>query len=286
MLDAIVIGGGPAGISAAVYIARGNLKVAVLYKDGGSLERAEAIENYYGLARPVTGAQLLENGLAQAKRLGVEVIAEEVTAIEKLEHFEVTTPTNHYTAKAVLLATGKRRAMPKISGLKELSGKGVSFCAVCDGFFYRGKRLALIGSGDYAAHELEALFAFTDQITVFTNGNPVSQLLESKNARLVTEPIQSLAGDGRVRAVIIGDGTEYEIDGVFVAQGTAGAADFARKLGVLTEGENIVVDEHFKTNIEGLYAAGDCIGGLLQIAKAVSDGAHAATRMISYCKKA
>lgn len=282
--DVVIIGGGPAGQSAAIYLARGGAKVLVIGKDGGSLERAEEVANYYGVYPPVTGAELIEAGTKQAESFGAKVISAEVTSIEMSEHFEIITPNNNYTAKAVLLATGKRRYVPKIAGIKDFIGKGVSFCAVCDGFLYRGKRLALIGSGDYATHELEELSRFSKDIIVFTNDKPKSDKFPFEQA-IISGKIAQVAGGTRAQEIVLTDGSTYAVDGIFVAEGTAGAADFARKLGVITEGENISVDAQFMTNIDGLYAAGDCVGGLLQVAKAVSEGAQAAMNILGFIKK-
>lgn len=284
MFDTIIIGKGPAGISAALYLKRAGFDVLVLGKDGGALAKTEKIENYYGLERPLSGKELLERGESQAAALGIEVRAAEVTAIEKAEAFTVRTEKDALEAKTVLLATGKSRVKANIEGLERLRGRGVSFCAVCDGFFYRGKRLGVIGSGAYALSELSELTRFTQEITLFTNGSPLTAQNIPEGISIVTEPIRSIDG-GQVVEGITTETQTVPLDGVFVAIGTAGAADFALKLGVLTNGSDLAVDADFMTNVDGLYAAGDAVGGFLQIAKAVSDGALAAKSMIRRLKK-
>lgn len=283
MKDVIVIGKGPAGISTAVYLKRAGLDVSVIGKGYGSLEKTEKIENYFGFETPIIGTELVDKGIKQAENIGIEVISDEVTSIEKYEDFIIKTVNNSYEAKAVLLATGKSRVSINIDGFEEYKGKGISFCAVCDGFFYKNKKLAVIGNGDYAAHELSDLLNFSKDITLFTNGLDLTTDKIPDGVKIVTEKITKFFGDEKIKGIATGD-TNYEIDGVFVAIGTASASDFALKMGVFTEKDNIVVDENFMTNVDGLFAAGDAIGGFLQISKAVSDGAHASVSIIKYVK--
>ena len=283
--DVIVVGKGPAGLSAAIYMARAGLRVTVLGKDTGALERAHLIENYYGFAEPVSGETLQQNGERQAARFGVAILPEEVTSVMKEEAFFVKTSEATYTAKAVLLATGKPRQGLRIKGFEEARGKGVSFCAVCDGFFYRNKRIGVIGSGEYAAEELVELLHFSGAVTLFTNGEPLTTAKIPEGTPIVTDKItEILLGDNGLVSGIVTEAGVYALDGIFVAVGTASAADFALKIGVLLDGNSIVVDADYRTNVEGLYAAGDCIGGYLQVAKAVADGALASRRIIPYVR--
>ncbi|MEE3397334.1 MAG: NAD(P)/FAD-dependent oxidoreductase, partial [Succiniclasticum sp.] len=145
-MDIIIIGSGPAGISAALYAKRAGADVTVISRGSGALAKAEKIENYYGLAGPVTGAELEASGIAGAKRLGVNFIEDEVVGVSMNDDFTglvVQTPNRTCEAKAVVLAAGSTRLAPKIPGLKELEGKGVSYCAICDAFFYRQKTVAV-----------------------------------------------------------------------------------------------------------------------------------------------
>ena len=284
MFDAIVIGKGPAGISAAIYLARANRNVLVIGKGIGALEKAEKIDNYYGFTDTISGEELSKQSIKQAERLGIEILTDEVTSIEKAHAFTVSTPSNTYQAKSIFLASGKQRTGLKVKGFREFQGKGISFCAVCDGFFYRDKALALIGSGDYAAHEYEQLRSLTDKITVFTDGSKDISKLFPTDANIVYDKITEISGDVKVEEVLTSGDESYPVDGIFVAIGTAGASNFAQTLGIITQNDNIVVDEDYMTNLDGLFAGGDCIGGLAQIAKSVSDGAIAATNMIRYIK--
>ena len=282
--DTLIIGKGPAGISAAVYLVRSGHSVLVLGKDAGALERAESIENYYGFPESLTGADLASRGVAQAERLGVDVRTEEVVHLGMEELWSVKTEAGHYTAKTVLLATGKGRTALKVPGFDEYRGRGISFCVTCDGFLYRGKKLALLGAGEYAANEYAELTAFTDDRVVFTNGADITGSFP-ESTRFITEKITSFSGGDTVSTITTEDGAEHSVAGVFVALGTAGAASFAATLGIELDGTNIVVNEAFMTNIPGIFAAGDCTGGFLQIAKAVSDGALAAKGINLWLKK-
>lgn len=153
----IIIGAGPAGISAALYAARANMDPLVINNGIGALEKAEKIENYYGMEHPVSGKELFETGLAQAKALGVRILEVQVLGIGGFDTFTVKTTAGDFDTISVILATGSKRKAPAIPGIKEFEGRGVSYCAVCDAFFYRGKDVAVLGNSDFALHEAEEL---------------------------------------------------------------------------------------------------------------------------------
>ena len=137
--DVIIIGSGPAGISASLYTARANLKTLIISKGIGTLEKVKAIDNYYGLDRTLTGKELQEIGIKQAEKLGVEFVKDEVVKIDYEDKFKVETINNEYIGKTVILATGTSRKVPRINGIKEFEGRGISYCATCDAFFFKGK---------------------------------------------------------------------------------------------------------------------------------------------------
>lgn len=281
MLDVIVVGGGPAGISAAVYLKRFKLDVLILMKDYGTLAKTDHIENYYGFAEPITGTKLVENGIAQATKMGIPIHREEVLSIDFFDTFTVKTTKNEYPAIAVLLATGASRTGLKVKGFREFEGKGISFCAVCDGFIYRNKAIGVVGSGEFMLEELEVLRNFSKNVTVFTNGEALS--IDVHGIPVVTEKLETIAGDDVLRSVSTNRQT-YPLDALFVAVGTPSASDFALRMGAFLNKSDIAVDTNYMTNIPGLFAAGDCIGGFYQIAKAVSDGAHASVAINRYLR--
>ncbi len=285
MPSIVIIGGGPAGLSAAVYAARSNVQATVLYRNGGALEKTDKIENYFGFTEPLTGPDLLARGRAQAERLGASLVQAEVTGIEYAEKgYTVKTTAGVYAADAVILATGAPRAVPPLPGVAELEGRGVSYCAVCDAFFYRGKAVAVLGEGEYALEEARTLLPVAASVTLLTGGADAPDTLPEGLA-VDRRPLAAIVGEDKVQRVEFTEGEALPVDGVFIAYGTAGSADFARKLGAQTDGPRILTDATGATNVPGIFAAGDCTGGLLQVAKAVADGAQTALGAVKYVRR-
>ncbi|MBQ2221505.1 MAG: NAD(P)/FAD-dependent oxidoreductase, partial [Acidaminococcaceae bacterium] len=271
---------------------RAGADVTVISRGNGALAKAEKIENYYGLAEPVTGAELEANGIAGAKRLGVNFIEDEVVGVAMNDDFTglvVQTPNRTCEAKAVVLAAGSTRLAPKIPGLKELEGKGVSYCAICDAFFYRQKTVAVLGEGEYALHEAEILLPHASKVMLFTNGKePVVEIpdtIEVHKEKIIAVEAENENGMERVCGLRAEDGALTPVNGLFVALGTAGSVDLARKIGAGTENNRVVVDGDMATNVPGLYAAGDCTGGLLQVVKAAYEGAVAGLAAAKYARR-
>ncbi len=275
MKEVIIVGGGPAGLSAALYTARAGLATRVIARDGGALARAEVVENFFGFPAPVSGAELCERTRENARRLGVSFTEGEVTSLTLLGdgRFLVTAEGEEYLADGVILATGAERKMPTIAGTEEFFGRGVSTCAVCDAFAARGRDVAVIGTGELALHEAEALTGVARSVTILTDGAPAPAWAEGYPTR--TEPIARIAGDTLVREVILASGERLPIAMVFLALGVAGAVRLAATLGLPTEGGRLKTGADMATAVPNLYAAGDCTGGFLQIATAVGEGAIA-----------
>lgn len=219
LYDSIIIGKGPAGISAGIYLKRANYNVLAIGKDGGALEKTNKIDNYYGFSNTITGKELLEAGLKQAERLGVLLETDEVLSIEKDEYFTIETRNNTYQAKTVILATGTNRNTPNIKGIKELEGKGVSYCAICDAFFYRNKEVAVLGAGDYAIKEAKTLLPVAKSVTILTNGDELVENRDEALDKLIIETrgIEEIVGDEKVEAVTLKEGEKLSLDGLFVA---------------------------------------------------------------------
>lgn len=286
MYTTIIIGAGPAGITAGLYLKRANTDVLILESESSSLEKAELIENYYGFENGIAGKELYKNGIKQARNLGIEINKEEVIKIEKEEYFRIHTDKNIYESKYLILATGTKKNKPNIEGITEFEGKGISYCAICDGFFYKNKDVAIIGSGNYAFSELEDLINIVNKVTILTNGKDIRENRSAyNNIEIDTKKIKKIVGDNKVERIVFEDDTEIRVDGIFIAEGVAGSSEFANKLGILTDKNKIIVDNNMKTNIENLYACGDCTVGILQIAKAVNDGMIAAFDIIKNVRK-
>ncbi len=288
MYDVIIIGKGPAGISAALYTVRSNLKTLIIGKNDSALRKAEKIENYYGFADVIRGEELLKNGENQALRIGAEIINEEVIAVEKNDFFEVATPDSHFTAKVLILATGQPVKKVKIENLERFEGNGVSYCTTCDGFFYNNLKVGVLGFNDYVIHEAIELQAFTKKITIFTNGKELAlsdkYTEELKEFEVNTKEIEKLDGKEYLEKIYFKDGSSEDLDGLFVAYDSPSSLDFARKMGIMVDGNSILVDKDQQTNLDGLFAAGDCTGGFKQISTAVGQGAIAGKRAIEYIR--
>lgn len=284
MSKVIIIGKGPAGISCAIYTSRAGIETVIIGNGAGSLGKAEKIENYYGFSAPISGAELSETGIEQARRLGAQIISEEVVGMGYDGAFTVKTHSGEYRADSVVIATGSPRKTPKIKGIEEFEGRGISYCAVCDAFFYRGKNICVLGSGEYAINEASELLPVVGKVTILTNGDELTGEAP-EGVEVVKNPVSELRGGDRLESVLFKDGSEIATDGIFIAYGTAGSADLARKLGVFTEGNKISVNADMETNIPGLFAAGDCTGGALQVAKAVYEGAAAGMAAIKYLRE-
>lgn len=286
MAKVVIIGSGPAGVSAALYTARAGIDTTVLTRGSGALARAEGIENYYGVPGPVSGAELERRGIEGAKAVGVKFVEAEAVGLTFTDKLTVETLSGDWPADAVILATGASRTAPPIPGLKALEGHGVGYCATCDAFFYRGKDVAVMGSGEYALHEASALLSLAKSVTLLTGGAPLTASFPSEIA-VRTEKVEAILGEeaGKVTGVRLAGGEELALDGVFVALGVAGSTALARKMGAEVDGNRIVVDEHMMTTIPGLFAAGDCTGGLLQVAKAVYEGAMAGNEAAKALRK-
>ena len=282
MYDVTIIGAGPAGISASLYAKRANLNVLVLYYGESNIEKAAKIENYYGFTDGISGVDLYKNGIEQAKKLGVEVKNLEVLGIDYIQDaFNIKTESENFETKTVILATGNKKVRPNIKGIEEFEGKGISYCAICDAFFYRNKNVAVIGNGKFAVNEATELSNVANKVTILTNG---LDKIES-DFEVNTNKISSINGKEKVTDIEFEDGSKIEVDGVFIALGEAGASDFAKTLGILQEGDNIKTNEKMETNVPGIYACGNATGGLLQVCKAVYEGAEAGLSAVNFIRK-
>ena len=273
----MIVGTGPAGVSAALYARRGGADVTVVAKDDGALSAVDRIENYYGFEEPISGAELLRRGSEGARRLGVVFERDEVLGFAlppEGNGYIVVGRQRSYEADALILAAGAQRAGLPVAGIRVFEGHGVSSCAVCDAFFYRGRHVAVIGAGAYAQHEAQILLPHAARVTLLTNG-AAPEVSFPPAVSVDTRRLLHVEGERRVERVVFADETPLDMDGIFLAVGVAGSTALAKKLGVRLDGSRIAVDAHMATNVPHVYAAGDCTGGLLQIAKAVYEGAQA-----------
>lgn len=287
MYDTIIIGSGPAGITASLYIKRAGFNVLIISKEESALKKAEKIENYYGFAEPISGKELEENGLKQAKRLGVEILKREIISIKYADNnYEVITANQSkhekYIARTVVLATGANRNIPNIKGIKEYEGRGISYCAICDAAFFRNKDVAVLGNGDYAIGEIEELLPVAKSVTMLTDGRQyIENRSISEKLRVNNKKVREFRGTNKIEEIEFEDNTKEKINGIFIAQGTASSLDFAKKIGARIENNYIIVNDQMETTVPNVYACGDCTGGILQISKAVYEGTKAGLAIIN-----
>ena len=250
------------------------------------MQKAPEIENYYGFEKTVSGECLLQAGVNQAKRLGASFADGEVFEISPIDgeaggFFEIGADCGSFKARAIILATGAVRFAPSIKDLESYEGRGVSYCSTCDAFFYRGKSVAVLGSGKYAQNEAKTLARVAGGVAVLTNGKKPEAAFPD-GFKIIDKKITALKGSERLEGVVFADGDELELSGLFVAEGVAGSAELAKKIGAYVDGDGIAVDGSMQTSVKGLFAAGDCTGGMRQIVKAAYEGALAGTQAVKY----
>lgn len=282
MYDVCILGKGPAGLSAGIYAVRAGAQTLIIGGADGALAKAKRIDNYFGITT-ISGQDLLDAGQAQYTALGGETLEAEVTAVEMGPGgFVLHTADRQIEAKAIVLAMGKGRKGASLPGETEFLGRGVSHCAVCDGFFFKKKRVGVLGSGAYAASEARQMLAFTPDVTIFTDGKEPAVEMP---CTVETAKLSALTGEARLSAVQTADGRSFPLDGFFIARGSAGASELALKLGVPTENGNIRVDRDGMTALPGVFAAGDCLGGLCQVSVSVGTGALAGQRAAEFVRQ-
>jgi thioredoxin reductase (NADPH) len=290
--DAIIIGSGPAGLTAAIYLGRAGQKSVILEKEfpGGYTAKIAEIENYPGY-ETISGFDLTAVMQKQAEKFGAELVYPvEVVDIElKGDVKRVRTRDEVYEARVIIIAIGVARKKLDVPGAKEYLGKGVSYCATCDGMFFKGKIVAVVGAEDEAAEEAHHLADLAHKVTLIPHKaldivDAVMDRLKSRpnvNIRPVTK-IHSIVGDELVTGLkVVHDGIEEVIplDGVFIAMGSTPVSSLILKAGGRTDDRGcLIVDRNQKMNLDGVFAAGDCTCGGMQIVTAAGEGAIAGMR--------
>ncbi len=306
LYDAIIIGGGPAGMTAALYARRYDLKVLVLYETlGGHCAEAHNVENYPGIFS-ISGLALSQKFKDHAEKFGAEICNEKVERIGKAKlGFHVTTSNKAYTGKTVLIATGTQTKRLEIKGEKEFSGRGVSFCATCDAPFFKKKTVAVVGGGDSALSATLMLSDIATKVYLIHRRNEfraepilVKNVKKCKNVELILESaIDEIKGEKIVRSITVkkansenpGTPKEIAVDGVFIEIGAAPASIIVDALGVKFDDSGfIIVDPAQATSVPGIYAAGDittAMNKFMQIVTAAAEGAVAANSMYKYVRQ-
>ena len=299
MYDTMIIGAGPAGMTAALYAARSNLKVALLERGiyGGQMNNTAEIENYPGYAR-ISGPELAEKMFEPLENLGVEHLFGQVEKIKDHgDYKKIITEDEVFETKTVILASGANHRHLGVPGEEEYNSRGVSYCAVCDGAFFRDEDLLVVGGGDSAVEEAIFLTRFAKSVTIVHRRDQLraQKLLQErafaneKISFIWDSVVKEIKGDDRrVTSVVFenvktGQSSESDFGGVFVYVGLDPVSDFVKDLGICDEAGWVVTDQHMKTAIDGIYAIGDVRQkDLRQITTAVGDGAVAGQEVYKY----
>ncbi len=285
MFDTIIIGKGPAGLSAGIYTSMANLNTLIIGKDS-EIEKTTDIKNYFGFSNSINGKNLKKTGTKKAFSVCFQIINYIVIKIENVDNvFEITT-TNHgiFQSKTILLATGNSRNKVQIENIDKFEGRGVSYCTTCDGFFFRNKKVGVIGNTNYTINEADELLNYTQNIHILTNGKPLETTLRA-DTNVNTRKIGSIEGEQRLEYIVYDNGEKERFDGLFIAINYPTTTDFIKKLGIETKNNLIKINEEYMTNIKGMFAAGDLVNEFKQISTAVASGAIAGKNIIKYCKR-
>ncbi|MBM3157457.1 MAG: thioredoxin-disulfide reductase [Chloroflexi bacterium] len=289
----IIIGGGPAGLSAGIYAARSRLDTLLIEKAGlgGNILNAEWVENYPGFPKGVSGAELGSLMAQQAEKYNLPTVFAEAEGIEVRDGEKLLkTSEGQYRAKAVIIAGGSEHSKLGVPGEEEFRGKGVSYCAMCDGAFFRDEAVAVIGGGNVALNDALFITRFVSKVIVIHRRD---QLRATKvlQERALANPrmefiwdtvLESITGDSQVRGLQLrnvktGAKSNLPVSGVFIAVGLKPNTEYLKGLLALSEGGFILVDGQMETNVPGIFAAGDIrAGSIRQVIAAAGDGAIAA----------
>lgn len=302
MYDIIIVGGGPAGITAGIYAIRRNLKTLIITKDfGGQVKIASKIENYPGF-KEISGIELSERFKEQLERLNAELLIDEVIEIRKEdEKFIVRTLYGkEFISRSIILAIGREQKMLNVRGERRLLGRGVSYCFTCDGPLFKNKKVAVVGGGDSALRAVEFLSEIAEKVYLIHRRGSFGaeeRLIESVKSKknvtfLLNTVVKEIIGEKKVEGIRIENiksrGEKVlEVDGIFIEIGRTVRKDLIEMLGLETnEKGEIIVDKHCRTNVEGVFAAGDCTDiPEKQIVIAAGMGAIAALSVCKYLKK-
>jgi len=299
MYDVIIIGGGPAGLSAGMYASRLGAKTLLLEKltPGGQITLSSEIENYPGVCESKSGIEFMACWPSQAQKFGCEIKSEEALKIEKQNLFLVKTLKNEYQTKTIIVATGSTPKKAGFEGEEEFIGRGVSYCAVCDGFFYKDKIVAVIGGGDTALEEALYLSKIAKKVYLIHRRDkfraaPITQkkVFNTPNIEIIfNATVKKVFGNEFVEGIILnlnGEEKTLKVDGVFVFVGMKVNSEIVRGLVELNEWDEIKVDLNMQTSLKGVYAAGDVReNSVKQVVAAAGDGAVAAINATKYIEK-
>ncbi len=302
LYEIVIIGGGPAGLTAGIYGSRSKRDTLIIEKllPGGQVGLTDLVENYPGFPDGIDGPDLVKRMEEQAKKFGTEILTDEIIDISLTGDVkEIVGRNGVYKAKTVIIASGAEPRKLGVPGEKEFTGKGVSYCATCDGAFFEGQEIAVVGGGDTAVQEAIYLTQFAKKVTIIHRRDKLraSKILQErafKNEKiefLWDSIVTEIIGDKRVEKIKVKnvktkEESIIEKNGIFIYIGLVPNTDYLKGKIKLSEDGYIITDENMKTDIEGVYAAGDIRKkSLRQIVTAVADGAQAAMSAVEYLEE-
>jgi thioredoxin reductase (NADPH) len=297
--DIVIIGGGPAGLTAGIYAARARLKTILIEKMavGGQIINAWLVENYPGYKDGVSGVDLTMAMHEQATKFGLETVSDEVMSIAIDGNKKIVkTALEEYEAKTIIIAGGSERQKINVPGEKEYTGKGVSYCATCDGAFFRNKAVAVLGGGNSAVTEALELTKFASKVYLIHRRHELratkilqEKLLADSRIQILWDTVvEEIKGEKfvnklKIKNAVTGQAAELPVDGVFVSVGTKPATGYLKGIVALDAFGSVVVNDRLETNAPGIFAAGDIrSGSIKQVIGAAGDGAMAAINAGKY----
>ncbi len=300
LYDVIIIGAGPAGLAAGIYAARMKMRTLILESTlpGGRAVYAPLVENFPGFPEGITGAELTDKMVKQTERFGAEIrSSEEVLDIGLEDKIRtVVTRSGKFQGLSVIVTTGTQQKKLQLPGESEYIGRGISYCSVCDGPFFRNKTVAVVGSNDHALEDALNLSKFSKKVILVSHKEEfeaakmlIEEVKKKTNIQIVKAKMKEIVGNGFVKALRVQDSNGKEdmlhVDGVFILIGSTPMTEVVKKAGVsLDERGCVKVDRRQATNIEGVFAAGDCTCGGMQVITAAGEGATAAVQAYRYIK--
>ena len=288
--DVVIIGAGPAGMTAAIYLKRAGINPLILEKDapGGTLNKTHKIENYPGSVDK-DGTTLAFRMYSQIEELGIDLKVEAVKNIEKEnDTYKIITDNNEYQTKYVLIATGKIPRKLDAKDAEKFVGKGISYCATCDGALYKNKAVAVIGGGNSAMEAASYMSNIANHVYIINRSKILradekeKSILENKNVEVIYDAkVTEIIGDEKVEKIKLDNNQELDVSVVFVCIGQESNAGYYQNLKLETDAQGIIVDSNMKTSDDNIYACGDAISkSLYQVVTATSEGAIAASNII------
>lgn len=294
--DVIIVGAGPAGITAAIYLKRAGINPLIIEKDapGGTLNKTTKIENYPGYTDK-EGTTLAFRMYSQIEELKIPLKIESVVNIEKEELYKVITNNNEYTSKYILIASGKTPRKLEAKDADKFEGKGISYCAICDGALYRGKDVAVIGGGNSAMEAASYMASIANKVYLINRSSTLradkkeqDDALNNDNVEVImnSKVVEVLSNDNELSGIKLDGGREINVNAIFVCIGQESNSAYYQTLGLETDNRGIIVDSNMRTSDKNIYATGDAISkDLYQVVTATSEGAIAATNIIKEIKK-